>query len=165
MQPIKTSIQSAIHTLSIHYPLFTIFTLSTLSTFYTLSTFSTHLHNSTHRHPLIPLYSLYFLYPLYPLYPSPSTHPIPPNSVSSITLTAYTHYGSVLQRYEHRNSHFTVLCRFVSFCPLFICKKLSYNRCFFRLRVATAPTDVCCLGAALTLSIKPQKFRDSIFPA
>ena len=118
-KPIKTSIQSTIHTfLPIH----------------TLSTFSTHLYNSTHRHPLTLLYFLYFPYPLCLLYQSPSTHPILLNSVSSITLTAYTHYGLVLQRYEHPKSHFTLLSTFVPFCPLFVCKKLSYNRCFFRLR-------------------------------
>ena len=148
-KPIKTSIQSAIHT---------------------LSTFFTHLHNSTHRHPLPPLYFLYFLYFLYPLYQSPSTHSILLNSVSFITLTAYTHYGLVLQRYEHPKSHFTLLSTFVPFCPLFVCKKLSYNRCFLDYETAR-PRDyewplsvVCCLGAALTLSINPQKFRDFVNP-
>ena len=82
----------------------------------------------------LPAPKIYLLYSLYHLYQSPSTHPILLNSVSSITLTAYTHYGLVLQRYEHPKSHFTLLSTFVPFCPLFVCKKLSYNRCFFRLR-------------------------------
>ena len=71
------------------------------------------------------------IYPLYPLYQSPSTHPILLNSVSSITLTAYTHYGLVLQRYEYLRYHCPVMSCYVLLCPLFICKKLSYNRCFF----------------------------------
>ena len=91
---------------------------------------------------------LYFIYPLYLLYQSPSTHPIHLNSVTSITLTAYTHYGLVLQRYEYLRYHCPVMSVYVWLCPLFICKKLSYNRCFFRLRdyktTRLRVSVVCC---------------------
>ena len=65
-----------------------------------------------------PIYHPYFLthpYPLYLFYKSPSTHPILLNSVSSITLTAYTHYGLVLQRYEYLRYHCPVMSGYVYF--------------------------------------------------
>ena len=64
------------------------------------------------RHPAP---KIYLLYSLYHLYQSPSTHPILLNSVSSLTLTAYTHYGLVLQRYEYLRYHCPVMSGYVHF--------------------------------------------------
>ena len=80
------------------------------------------------RHPAP---KIYLLYSLYHLYQSPSTHPIHLNSVTSITLTAYTHYGLVLQRYEYLRYHCPVMSCYVHF--LFVKSWVTIG-VFFRLR-------------------------------
>ena len=134
MQPIKTSIQSIY--LSFLYsstpspPSVPIYTFCTSSTLCTLSTLFTH------------LYLLYFLYH-HPL----STHPYP-NLCSKLLLRLWEKRDIVKSIFvQHLNRKHTLrfgfakirilkisLSCYVLLCPLFICKKLSYNRCFFRLR-------------------------------
>ena len=132
MQPIKTSIQS---------------------------TYLSFLYSSTPSPPSVPIYTFCtlstHLYPLYPSIPSllsvpsPLLYPSISKSMLEITfaLMRETRYSQKYFRsapYPHthttvwfckdtniRNLTLPLLSTFVPFCPLFICKKLSYNRCFF----------------------------------